>query len=103
MPEWTASFGVDDSVQESGREPVIKRYHYRVFLYALPAGGHVMPGALCEWLTTKELLDEDREPISPTARDLIRKLGVAGEMEKPGQSALGYCIDMAAKDPGGPE
>jgi len=61
-----------------------KRYHFQIFRFALPEEATVKGGLPIEWLTIKELLDPNRAPISPTARDLIpQALEVAAQAGKP--------------------
>jgi hypothetical protein len=57
--------------RQSDRNGEWKRYHFQVFRLALPEDVAVKGTVPVEWLTVKELLDPNRAPISPTARDLI--------------------------------
>jgi len=60
--------------QQSDRDGKLKYYHFRVFAVFVDEGASLAPGAVAEWLTVEEWLDEDRWPISPTGRYLIQRL-----------------------------
>lgn len=64
---------------QSDRDKKYKEYRFQIFQVSLAAGAPLRAGATAEWLTAAEFLNDDRRPISPTARFLIRELqAVAG-------------------------
>ena len=63
--------------QQSDRDAQWKRYRMRV--YKIEVDTLDLPaGKACEWLLPDELTDEDRRPISPTARHVIGELKLNG-------------------------
>jgi hypothetical protein len=60
--------------RQGDRDGVWKRYHFQVFKVELKEGDETSAGAICEWLSPDQFLDENRRPISPTARHLIKEL-----------------------------
>ena len=60
--------------QQSDRDGSWKRYRFQIFQMDLAPGDEIRPGAIAEWLTKAEILDPNRRPISPTARNLIAKI-----------------------------
>lgn len=68
---------LSDTVPEfhqSDRDGRWKHYRFQVFQVSLEEGREPRSGAVAEWLTPEQFLDEERRPISPTARYLIGKL-----------------------------
>jgi hypothetical protein len=58
---------------QSDADSAAKRYLYRVFAFhALDTA--LAPGVAGEWLRINEILDEQRRPISKSARSLVRQL-----------------------------
>ncbi len=64
-----------EELRQGDREGVVKRYHYEVFRVEVDEGAALVPGRRTQWLTRLELLDDSREPISPTAREILKKHG----------------------------
>jgi hypothetical protein len=60
--------------EQSDRDGIWKRYHFQVFKVQLGEIVGLVDGSMSEWLTRAELRDEDRRPISPTARALAKEL-----------------------------
>ena len=60
-------------IQQSDRDSKKKRYAFRLFAFPVDAPD-LAPGVLGEWLDVSEILDNERRPISKTARSLICKL-----------------------------
>lgn len=69
---------VPGEFQQSDRDGVWKRYHFQVFQISLADQPTLLPGAVVEWLSPKDVLN--CRPISPTARLLIGKLQEAGKL-----------------------
>jgi hypothetical protein len=59
---------------QSNRSGVWNRYYFQVFEIPWPENDEIRSGAVFEWLTPAEILDEARRPISPTARHIIARL-----------------------------
>ena len=64
--------------QQSDRDGIWKRYHFKVFRVELAEDEDVPEGKVVEWLTPADFKDEDRRPVSPTARHLITLLTPGG-------------------------
>ena len=60
--------------RQSDRMGKWQRYHFQIFRIDL----HEDPPPMeeTEWLSPADILDPRRRPVSPTARDLVRLLGV---------------------------
>ena len=73
LPDW----------KQGDREGVWKRYNFQVFRISLSEddGDSPCPGAIVEWLTPDEILDQQRRPISPSARHIIGKLKEEGHLD----------------------
>jgi len=66
--------------QQSDRAGLWQRYHFQVFSVTLEAEPAVVPGKIVEWLRPDDFLDDERRPISSTARDLSRLLRAEGKV-----------------------
>lgn len=66
------------NLRQGDRDGTWKRYHFRVFALSLKERPKLMPGAITEWLTRDDFIDENRRPISPTARRIIGDLKSQG-------------------------
>ncbi len=66
--------GVVPSFSRSNADGNWKDYTFHVFKLDVPEGAHFAPGVMAEWLTLADC--RDREPISPTVRDLLDYPGV---------------------------
>ena len=66
--------------QQSDRNGVWKRYEFRVFRLPLPAICQPRSDAVIQWLTVDDWLNEDRRPISQTARHILRALAANAEL-----------------------
>jgi len=60
--------------RQSDRNGKFKFYIFHVYRLAFDAPPALAPGVPADWLTREEILDEQRHPISKTARELIRLL-----------------------------
>ena len=60
--------------QQSDRDGKWKRYHTEAFRLVVEDSLDSAPGKSTEWLTVEDILDEDRRPISPTARHVMAEL-----------------------------
>jgi len=60
--------------QQSQRSGELKRYHFKVFRFVFAEEPKLAPGVVAEWLTADEFMDERRQPISTTARDVFVEL-----------------------------
>ncbi|MDA1043946.1 MAG: hypothetical protein O3C57_01855 [Verrucomicrobia bacterium] len=69
--------------QQSDRDGVWKRYRLQAFLYTFAKMNEVHPVVIHEWLTPDQILDEARNPISPTARHVISELTSLGLITRP--------------------
>lgn len=58
--------------QQSDRTGEWKHYSFRVFRCPFEASDRIRPDAVIEWLTRDQFLDEERRPISPTARHILK-------------------------------
>jgi len=65
--------------QQSDRDAKWKRYRLQAFKVTVDDPAAVQ-GGNCEWLSVDELLDENRRPISPTARYVIAELRLEGKV-----------------------
>lgn len=87
------SLTADELPEEPAREPVRfqqgdrtgewRRYEFHVYKITLSGNVRLAEGVIAEWLTRLELLDKGREPISKTARLLLRELGPIGPASAP--------------------
>jgi len=83
--EWLGKTFVDGLVakanlrgyRQSDRDGVWKEYRIQVFEFKLPHGWLPWAGVRCEWLTSGEILNAHRRPISPTAQHVIREVSKA--------------------------
>ncbi|MBM4040913.1 MAG: hypothetical protein FJ290_20630 [Planctomycetes bacterium] len=64
-----------DAFRQGDREGVVKLYHYKLYRVAVTEGTPLVPGLRSEWLTWVDLQNPNREPISPTARELLKRHG----------------------------
>ena len=64
--------------QQSDRDDKWKRYQLQAFQIVVEENAPLPHARSAEWLTADELLDEERHPISPTARYIVSELRVAG-------------------------
>lgn len=60
--------------QQSDSDGTWKRYRFQIFELPLQVP-NLHPSVMTEFLSVDEILDPSRQPISATARDLIKKLG----------------------------
>lgn len=60
-------------LSQSDRSGQVNQYAFQVYGFAVD-GQQVRPGNTAQWLTATEILDAERQPISPTARELVRAL-----------------------------
>jgi hypothetical protein len=67
--------------RQGDRDGVWKCYHFQVFKVVLKESEEPLAGAICEWLSPAQFLDENRRPISPTARHLIKQLHAQAQLE----------------------
>lgn len=63
---------------QSDRTGQWTRYTFQVFRLELDPNDEPLPGAVTQWLTREQLLDESRRPISPTLRHVLQALDQAG-------------------------
>lgn len=61
------------NLRQSDRSGQVNHYHFRVYFLEVDSG-QTAPGLATDWLTTGQLADEKRRPISPTARELAKPL-----------------------------
>jgi ADP-ribose pyrophosphatase YjhB (NUDIX family) len=66
--------------QQSDRDGQWKRYHLQAFRIAVDDDFKLPAGSTAEWLTADDLLDEQRRPISPTARHIVAELRLEGKL-----------------------
>jgi ADP-ribose pyrophosphatase YjhB (NUDIX family) len=66
--------------QQSDRDGKWKRYHLQAYKLAVADDTQIPPARVAEWLTVDQLLDENRKPISPTARHIVSELKLAGHL-----------------------
>ena len=71
---------VCEEFMQSERDGRWKRYRVRVFRLTLADDAAAMSGTITEWLKADDFLDENRGPISPTARHLIADLQLHGNL-----------------------
>ena len=64
--------------QQSDRDEKWKRYHMQAFRLVVPHAVTASPGRVTEWLTAEQILDENRRPISATARYVVAELHLKG-------------------------
>lgn len=64
--------------QQSDRDGKWKRYHTEAFRLEIEDDLGPAPGKSTEWLVVDDVLDEDRRPISPTARHVVAELRARG-------------------------
>lgn len=65
---------------QGDRESASKRYVFHVFGFAAESAD-LAPGVCGQWLRVDEVLDEQRRPISPTARYIVRQLQAQAKLE----------------------
>ena len=68
--------------EQSDCDGVWTRYHFQVFGMVLKGQERVIPTAISEWLSPAQFLDENRRPLSATARYLIGQLQDRGSFEQ---------------------
>ena len=68
-------------LNQSDRSGQINHYHFQVYGFEV-TGQQIAPGVTGAWLTPDQILDESRQPISPTARTLVEKLKEAAITRK---------------------
>lgn len=68
-------------LRQSDRTGEVNHYHFQVYLFDVDSE-QTAPGLATDWLTTSQIIDEKRRPISPTARELAKLL----EAEATGRS-----------------
>jgi hypothetical protein len=66
--------------QQSDRDGQWKRYHLQVFAMTVGEDFALPAGKTAEWLLPDEILDEERRPISPTARHIVAELRLEGRL-----------------------
>jgi hypothetical protein len=66
---------------QSDRDGTWKRYEFKTFKLAVWSGESLLPGIVYEWLLVDEILDNDRRPLSPTARHLVRELQAQAKLD----------------------
>lgn len=64
--------------EQSDADGVWKLYHIHVFGLELPPGTDPVRSVVTEWLTAEQL--KTREPVTHTARVLLRELAAAGKL-----------------------
>jgi len=64
-----------DRFRQGDRDGLVKLYHYKVYRVVIGKEGPLVPGARTEWLTWVDFQNPNREPISPTARELLKRHG----------------------------
>lgn len=70
-----AEFLVDlDVRQQSDRDGKYKDYHYHVFRFAFDTLPELRLGKPSQWLTTDQVLDANRGPITASARTILTEL-----------------------------
>lgn len=69
--------------QQSDRDGIWKRYHFRVFRLSLDGDAALSGSGMTEWLTFEQFHDKARRPISETARFLLAR--VQGEAKLAGK------------------
>jgi hypothetical protein len=75
-PLLLADFG---NLSQSDRSGQVNHYVFQV--YGFPVDGQqVGPGITAQWLTTAEILNPHRQPVSPTARELVKSLSGAAAL-----------------------
>lgn len=60
-------------LRQSDRSGEVKYYQFQIYNFPF-ASRQVAPGITSQWLTPAQILEENRQPISPTARFLITNL-----------------------------
>ena len=66
--------------QQSDRDAKWKRYHLQVFKVAVGEDLEIPPGRVTEWLAADDIVDEERKPISATARHIIAELKLGAKI-----------------------
>jgi len=61
------------NLRQSDRSGKVNHYHFQVYLVEVDSE-QAAPGLATDWLTTSQIIDEKRRPISPTARELTKLL-----------------------------
>ena len=87
--EWLAktflgapAFCIDAPEWEQGdRDGRVKRYSFKVYELILDEDQELIHGAHAEWLTPKEFFQKDRQPVSPTAKTLLKELMAQSELQ----------------------
>ena len=65
---------------QSDRDQVVKHYRFHVFGICVDDKSALVPGAVGQWLSPADFLDQKRRPISPTARFLVDSLKNEGKL-----------------------
>jgi len=60
-------------LRQSDRTGQVNHYHFQVYLVEVDSE-QTAPGLASEWLTINQIIDAERRPISPTARELAKLL-----------------------------
>jgi hypothetical protein len=63
--------------RQGDRDGIWKRYSFQIFELALDDDQEPWHGIRTEWLPLKEVLNDNRRAISPTARDIVREVTLA--------------------------
>jgi len=66
--------------QQSDRDAKWKRYHLEVFKVAVGDDLEIPSGRVTEWLEADDIVDEERNPISPTARHIVAELKLGAKI-----------------------
>jgi 8-oxo-dGTP pyrophosphatase MutT (NUDIX family) len=61
------------NIEQSDRTGDVNYYHFQLYLARIDSK-ESSPGVVADWLKTSDILDEQRGPISSTARELARHL-----------------------------
>ena len=78
LTEPLTDLGEVPEFQQSDRDGKWKRYRLRAFLLELVAEHAIPPMRIVEWLTPDQIVDENRRPISPTARHIVSHFQLQG-------------------------
>lgn len=69
-------------LRQGDRDGLIKQYHFKVFQVGFEQKPKVLMDGLTKWLSVDEILDEQLDPISGTARFLIGRLCEKAKKQK---------------------